>query len=108
MFGVRALLLTLTIVLSTFTLTSAAQAEHPCTAFDPAVFDEMYKAFGESPVFTGVNKTGEIVTLLLNPETRTFTIIVSTSKLLCETGSGTGGETHKPLAPGVKRRFANL
>ncbi len=98
----RALLLTLTIVLSTFTLPALAGHAPSCTPFDTAVFDELYADYGESPVFTGVGKNGEVVQIFLNPETGTFTLLVSNDEVVCETVSGTGGEAHKPLAPGSK------
>ncbi len=98
----RALLLTLTIILSTFTLTPAALAGHPCVPFDPIIFEELFTDYGESPIFSGVSPAGEMVHLMLNPETGTFTLLVSNSKVVCETGGGTGGETHKTRAPGSK------
>lgn len=93
------LLLTLCILMSTSTLT---QAQRKCRAFDPIIFEQLFQDFGESRVFTGVGPDSELLYITLNPKTGTFTFLVTDGKMMCETGDGTGGEVHKPRAPGFK------
>lgn len=92
------LLATLAVLLSTSSLAMA----QVCQVFDPIIIENLFKDYGESPVFTGVGPAGEMVYITLNPATGTFTLLVVNDKVMCETGNGTGGETKEPRKPGTK------
>lgn len=94
------LLLTLALLVSTPRLTLAQQA--PCYAPDPAIVGNLYNDHGESRVFAGLTKQGEVLHVFLNPKTGSFTILVSNGDIVCEASQGSGGETTKPRQPGEK------
>ncbi len=95
----RTLLLALAIVLSTSTLTEAG--EPACKPFNPAIFDEFYEDHGESKAFQGASSVeGDVITVIVNPVTKTFSILISRTERVCLVAEGTGAALSKPVAPG--------
>jgi len=80
----------------------AALAQQPQQACAPA--DEMTtmlaERYGEALVFAGLSARGHAVTILLNPETGTFTaLIVSPNGRACMVDAGSDGELMEYEAP---------
>jgi hypothetical protein len=82
---------------------TGAMAQTPtCKAYSEAIFNEFYADFGESPVFSGLTAQGDMLYMLVNPETGSFTLLATDGMIVCLIGSGENAKTPRALVPNSK------
>lgn len=66
-----------------------------------AIVAHLAEAFGEAPIFAGAHPTSpQTMELFLNPETGTFTVLVTNPMTSCVTAAGVDGRAFPPPVPG--------
>ncbi|MGH6719617.1 MAG: hypothetical protein ACREER_09895, partial [Alphaproteobacteria bacterium] len=87
--------------LATPVLAGPALAESLCGP-RAAIVAELGARFGEAVVFQGLHPTSaQMMELLVNPETGTFTVLVSNPETSCVTAAGVGATLGAYVAPVV-------
>ena len=57
--------------------------------------------YGETPVFSGLSAGGYVITVIVNPETGTFSAFrITTDGVACIVDMGEGARLSAPVAPG--------
>lgn len=97
-FGGRAVLVAFSFV-AALPLGNAAVAQSMCGPHD-VVVAELGERYGEAVVFEGRHpRLPQIYELLLNPETGTFTVLISDPERSCVTAAGIAGAARTYVAP---------
>jgi hypothetical protein len=96
---VAALSFVATLSLAALPLGNAAVAQSMCGPHDVLVA-ELGERYGEAVVFEGRHeRLPQIYELLLNPETGTFTVLISDPERSCVTAAGIAGAARGFVAP---------
>ncbi|MGH6719629.1 MAG: hypothetical protein ACREER_09955 [Alphaproteobacteria bacterium] len=85
---------------TSFSLAAPALAGESACGPRATIMAELGERFGEAVVFRGRHPTSpQVMELLVNPETGTFTVLVSDPETSCVTAAGVDAALHDYVAP---------